>query len=146
MDAGEERHFMEYGPGFVSTFLYYFVMTALVGTFVAWKGLGLGISTGAPQQLGILVGLFAGALGGYVNRTVSFSVAFDNKDDFEKTLDEALDAMGYHHVRDNDNGVSVYERSPVRQLLSGKVFVKFENGEATIASRSIHIWGLRRRL
>lgn len=144
----KERNSMEYGPGFVSTFLYYFVTTTLVATIVASKGLGLGVSTGIPQQLGLLLGLFAGTLGGYLNRTVSTSVDFKNKKEFKKTLESVLDDMGYSHVQEeeDDDGVLVYKRSPIRQLLSGKVFVKFEENDVTIASRSIHLRGLRRRL
>lgn len=137
---------MEFGPGFVSTFLYYFVCTAFAITFVASKGLGLGLSTGYPQQLGLLVGLFAGLLGGYFNRTVSFSVAFSDRQSFLETLNEALEAMGYHHVQDEEDGVKVYERSPLRKLFSGKVFVKLDQGEATIASRSVHITAIRQRV
>jgi hypothetical protein len=138
---------MEYGPGFVATFLYYFVTTALVATFAASQGLGVGISTGLPQQLGLLLGLLAGGMGGYFNRTTSISVAVKDQPTFKKTLDTALEEMGYINSREEEDGVIVYWRSPIRRLLSGKVFVKFEDeNDVTIASRFIHLKGLQRRI
>ncbi|MEL6221692.1 MAG: hypothetical protein AAFR31_03500 [Cyanobacteria bacterium J06627_8] len=137
---------MEYGPGFVATFLYYFVTTALVATFAASKGLGVGLSTGLPQQLGLLLGLFAGGLGGYFNRTVSTSISFKSKKQLTKKLNEVLENMGYCNSQEDDDGVTVYWRSPLRQLLSGKVFVKFGDHDVTIASRSIHLKKLRRQM
>lgn len=136
---------MGYGPGFTATFLYYFVTTTLVATFVVSKGLGLPISSGYPSQIGLAIGLVAGLLGGYMNQSTSCSIAFDDPDTFKETLTSALDDMGYSHAYD-DEGVSVYTRSPLRQLLSGKIFVKFETGEVTVTSRSVHIKDLQRRL
>jgi hypothetical protein len=136
---------MGYGPGFASTFLYYFVTTTLVATFVVSQGLGLKISSGYPSQIGLVIGIFAGLLGGYMNRTMSCSIAFDDKETFKNTLKEALDDMGYRHAYDDEN-VSVYVRSPIRQLLSGKIFVQFDEKDVTIASRSVHIKDLQRRL
>ncbi len=136
---------MGYGPGFTSTFLYYFVTTTLLSTFIASQGLGMKISTGYPSQIGLVIGLLAGLLGGYMNRSVSFSVAFDDQETFKDTLNEALDAMGYGHAYDDEN-ISVYVRSPIRQLLSGKIFVQFDEKDATISSRSVHIKDLQRRL
>lgn len=137
---------MQFGPGFVSTFLYYFVCTAFATTFVAAKGLDVGFSTGFPQQIGLVVGLFAGGLGGYFNRTTSFSVAFSDRKSFLKSLNETLTAMGYSQSCEDEDGVLVYERSPIRKLFSGKIFVKLESGEATVASRFIHTADIRRRL
>lgn len=137
---------MQFGPGFVSTFLYYFVCTSFATTFVAAKGLNMGFSTGFPQQIGLILGLFAGLLGGYFNRTTSFSVAFNDRKDFLKLLENTLQDMGYSQSSEDEDGVLVYERSPVRKLFSGKMFVKLDAGEATIASRFIHTSSIRRRL
>ncbi|MGB3496015.1 MAG: hypothetical protein WBA57_25020 [Elainellaceae cyanobacterium] len=137
---------MKFGPGFVSTFLYYFVCTSFATSFVAAKVLNLGFSTGFPQQIGLLLGLFAGLMGGYFNRTTSFSIAFSERQKFLDLLEETLQDMGYSQSREDDDGVLVYERSPIRKLFSGKMFVKLESGEATIASRFIHTSSIRRRL
>lgn len=138
-----------FGPGFLATFLYYFSTTALLTTFIISKGLDLNVGTGLPQQIGVVIGLLVGLLGGYFNRTTSFSVAFTNRDKFVKSLDSTLSEMGYEVVDspdDVDDDIIVYRRSALGRFLSGKVFVQLEPHEATIASRSVQVNGIRNRV
>ena len=133
------------GPGFLPTFLYYFSGTALVSTLLAVKALNVGLETGIPNQLGLVAGLFGGALGAYFNRSVVLQVPFKHRKKFFKTLNAALAEMGYELALDTDDG-AVYQRSPLRQLLSGKVFVQITGQTAVICSRSVHIKALEKRL
>ncbi|MEB3355872.1 MAG: hypothetical protein VKK04_04045 [Synechococcales bacterium] len=137
-----------FGPGFWATFLYYFTSMALLSTLLAAKGLGLGVSTGIPQQLGLVAGLMAGGLGGYFNRTTAIALPISNQKTFLKTLNEALEAMGYYPNPELDweEGVRVYERSPLRKVFSGRVYVQLEAQRAIVASRAMHIRSLKRRL
>jgi hypothetical protein len=139
----------QFGPGFLSTFMYYFVSTALVTTFFASRALSITVSTGLPQQLGLVLGLFAGGLGGYFNRTISFSYSGGKPKQVLKTIEKTLADLGYHLV-ENPGGVEddvrVYQRSALARLVSGRVYVVLENGDATIASRAVHIRRLRKQL
>lgn len=139
----------QFGPGFASTFMYYFVATAFVTTFMASRALSITISTGLPQQLGLVVGLFAGGLGGYFNRTIEFSMTAAKPAKMMKELEGKLADMGYKKVETSkglDDDVTVYERSAIGRLVSGKVYVVLEDGSVTIASRAVHIRRLRKLL
>lgn len=133
---------MQFGPGFLPTFLYYFVSTAVIVTLVAVKGMGMGVDTGIPQQFGILGGLVAGVLGTYINQTTTFSVQFKNKKKFLEELETALNQMGYEQTSEED-GIRVYERSTFRRAFAGKVYVQLEGNSVTIASRAANIRRLR---
>lgn len=133
------------GPGFLPTFLYYFSGTALVTTLLAVKTLDISLNTGAPNQLGLIAGLFGGLLGAYFNRSVTLEVPFKSKKSFLNTLNASLAEMGYE-PRLNIEDVVVYQRPSLRRLLSGRVFVQIADNAAIISSRSIHIKGLKKRL
>jgi hypothetical protein len=133
---------MQFGPGFLPTFLYYFTGTTVIFTFLAAKGLGLSLATGIPEQLGVLGGLVAGGLGAYINQTTSFSVQFRDRKKFLKELASALGELGYEQTAEED-GVRIYERSTARKFFSGKVYVQLEGNSATIASRASTVRQLR---
>lgn len=133
---------MQFGPGLVATFLYYFTSTAVVITFVMSRSLGLGISTGIPQQVGALGGLLTGILGAYFNRTISFTVPFQNQKQFLKSLEATLTQLGYQQISEEED-VRVYQRSSFNKWFSGRIFVQLENQQATIASRAITIRSLK---
>ncbi len=142
----QAKQSMQYGPGFLATFLYYFSTTAILTTFVASQGLHLNVSTGIPQQFGLLTGLVAGLLGGYFNRTATLSASFKNRDKFLQELDQTLTEMGYQQIDPIDENVLVYQRSGLRKLLSGKIFVQLEEGTAAIASRSRQVRSLGEKI
>ena len=143
---------MPKGPGFLHTFLYYFSGTTLVTTLLAIKGVGVEFNSGVPNQLGIVVGLLGGSLGAYFNRSVTLEIPFKSQKTFFKTLNAALAEMGYGSLSDTElsdtkaEDIVVYQRPPLRQLLSGRVFVQIAGNTAIISSRSIHINSLKKRL
>jgi hypothetical protein len=136
---------MQFGPGFLPTFLYYFTGTAIIFTLLASKGLGLSLSTGVPEQLGILGGLVAGTLGAYLNQTTTFSVQFRDRQKFFRELETTLNQLGYEQTAEED-GLRVYERSSARKLFSGKVYVQLEGNSATLGSRASIVRRLRKGL
>jgi hypothetical protein len=129
---------MQAGSSFLSTFIYYFATTAIVITVVVSQATGLEIATGVPQQIGALGGALAGLVGVYFNRSVAIVVPFLEKEKFLAELETLLTAMGYQ-LQAKGNEVRVYARSGINKWLSGRVFVKFEGQEATIASRAVHM-------
>ncbi|MGK7873854.1 MAG: hypothetical protein AB4426_11240 [Xenococcaceae cyanobacterium] len=129
---------MPQGPGFLVTFLYYFSSTTLIVMFVTSKGMGMSLETGLPYQFGILFGLVAGLLGANFNRSATISASFQNKKAFTKNLNEVLSEMGFEEKSQLEE-FTVYEKSPLRTLFSGKVFVKIDQNSATIIGRSSNI-------
>lgn len=103
------------------------------------------MNTGLPQQLGLVSGLIAGLLGAYVNHTTTLSIQFRSRKTFSSELNAALQTMGYQQTAE-ENGIQVYERSSLRRLLAGKLYVQWDDHEATIASRAANIRRLQKGL
>ncbi|MEO0409024.1 MAG: hypothetical protein AAF289_16900 [Cyanobacteria bacterium P01_A01_bin.135] len=137
------------GPGAIATFLYYFTSTTLLASFVAFKGLNLSFATGQPQVLGLLAGLLAGGLGAYFNRTVATAIATPNSDRTLVEVEAVLEDLGYslgETVTDEAMVVRIYQRSPLRQLLSGQIYLQQQSQQLIIASRAGQVRQLQRRL
>jgi hypothetical protein len=136
------------GPSFGLTFLYYFCGTALVTTLLAVKSLGIGLDTGIPNQYGIVFGLVGGLAGALVNRSATLTLPVSSQKTFKRELDAALADMGYTEAEDTDllDGISVYRRPFVRQLLSGRIYVLITDKKAQISSRKLHMGGIKKRL
>lgn len=129
---------MQAGSGFLSTFIYYFATTAIVITVVASQATDLEIATGIPQKIGALGGALAGLVGVYFNRSVAIVIPYLEKEKFLTELETLLTAIDYQ-LQSQGNEVRVYGQSGIKKWLSGRVFVKFDGQEATIASRAIHM-------
>lgn len=139
---------MQSGPGFIPTFLYYFVGTTFIVAFVVSKGLDtpeLGDAIGNPFRVGILLGLAAGGLGAYLNSHDSIELPVKNRGAFSQKLNETLTAMGYTQVEEIDE-VKVYQRPFPSSLFSGKVLVDLKHNQATIGGRASSIRKLQKRL
>lgn len=139
---------MQSGPGFVPTFLYYFVGTTFIVAFVVSKGLDTSELTGSmgnPLQVGILFGCIAGGLGAYLNSHDSVELPVKNRGAFSQKLNDTLTAMGYSDVEEVD-AIKVYKRPFPSSLFSGKVFVAVDNKQAIISGRSSSIRKLQKRL
>lgn len=135
------------GPGWVPTFLYYFSGTALVTTFLAVQTLGVGLETGIPNQLGLLVGILGGLIGAYFNRNQIIEVPIAKRKTFLRQLEQALAEKGYELDEAADlEGVAVYRRPAFRQLFSGRIYVQIEDQQAFIASRATHLRWLKKKL
>jgi hypothetical protein len=136
------------GPSFGLTFIYYFCGSALVTTLLAVKSLGIGLDTGIPNQYGLVVGIVGGVLGALVNRSTTLTLPVSSQKTFRRELDAALAEMGYTEDKDADllDGISVYRRPFVRQLLSGRIYVLITDKKAQISSRKVHMGGIKQRL
>ncbi|MGB3612160.1 MAG: hypothetical protein WBA10_00090 [Elainellaceae cyanobacterium] len=141
------------GPGAFATFLYYFTSTTILSALVVVRGLDLSVTTGVPQRLGLMVGLLAGALGVYFNRTVTLEVAASNSDRTLAEIEAALSELGYSldeaalaAADDTDLPFRVYQRSALGKLLSGRVYVQQAKNQLIVASRAVHLRQLRRQL
>lgn len=135
------------GPGFGLTFLYYFSGTALVTALLATQTLNIGLDTGLPNLYGTLFGVVGGLMGALVNRSTTLEIPISSRKTFKRELDAALAEMGY--TEDTDaalEGVLVYRRPFIRQLLSGRVYVLLSESQAQISSRAIHMSGVKKRL
>ncbi|MEM8544491.1 MAG: hypothetical protein AAGF66_10960 [Cyanobacteria bacterium P01_H01_bin.119] len=139
-----------FGPGFFLTFLYYFSGSTLLASLMAAQSLQIPYGTGIPMQMGAAIGLFGGTIGGYFNRSATLEVPFNGKrKTFLERLNPILDEMGYRRadtVEDETGEIWVYQRSLLRQMFSGKIYVQLQANAATITSRAVHLRGLRRQL
>ncbi len=137
----------QFGPGASVTFLYYFVSTSLITSFLTLKVLPITAKSGLPQQLGLILGVVVGAIATYFNRTATVTLSGQGNKAFMNQLEQVLNQLGYQPA-DGDDGdeVQVYERSALAKLLSGKVFVQIEGDQVTIASRAGQLRQLRRTL
>ncbi|GAB4146201.1 MAG: hypothetical protein Fur0046_24100 [Cyanobacteria bacterium J069] len=140
---------MQFGPGFVATFLYYFASTAIVFTLVTALSLDAEL-TGIPRQVGLLGGIVGGITGAYFNRTVSIVLPIKGKKLFWNSLNPALTDLGYTLCQNAEgedaDGVRVYERTGLRKALSGKIYVQLEKDKATLSGRSAQIKAIQKRL
>ncbi|WP_017298999.1 hypothetical protein [Nodosilinea nodulosa] len=135
------------GPGFGLTFLYYFCGTALVTTLLAVKTLGIGLDTGLPNQYGLLFGTVGGVLGALINRSSTLNLPISSRKTFKRELDATLAEMGYAEDTEAGlDGILVYQRPFLRQLLSGRIYVLLGDKQAQIGSRANHIRRLKKRL
>ncbi len=131
------------GPGFVPTFLFYFVGTTLIVAFV--------IAQGAPElevnpfQAAILFGLLAGGIGSYFNSHQTTSFPIKNRGAFLKALGDSLSQMGYGE-KEKLEDLTIYERPVPSNFFSGKLFVQLEKETATISGRSSIIRSLKKRM
>ena len=133
---------MRFGPGFASTFLYYFVTTTIIMTAIALRATGLSLDSGFPQQFGLIAGLLGGLAGGYFNRTTTFSVASAKPAKLLTTLQDILNEMGYELSEDSDrldDNISLYQRSGLSAFFSGNVFLQIEDRQVTVAARSMSL-------
>lgn len=134
------------GPGFGMTFLYYFSVTALITAFLTTRGLHIDMETGIPNQLGLITGSLAGLLGGYFNRSVLLELPITNRKSFIKQLNQVLADMGYELSDTLEDDVMVYQRSALRQLFSGQIYIQITPKQAVLSSRSTQIKQIQKRL
>ena len=133
---------MPQGPNFAVTFLYYFSMTTLIVVLVSAGEMGMSLAEKSPYQLGTLCGLVAGIVGAYLNRSATISTAFQNQKTFTQQLEKALAQMGFEKKTQLDD-FTVYGKSTLSTLFSGKIFLKIEENSATISSRSSNLKRLK---
>lgn len=143
----DETPTLPQGPGFGFTFLYYFVGTALITTLMATQTLGLGMETGVPNRFGLLFGVIGGLLGASFNRSSTLTLTCPNQKTFKQQLTNILAEMGYSEVPDaRTDGILVFQRSALRQIFSGRVYVLIDGKQAHLSSRTSHLRRLRQQL
>jgi hypothetical protein len=133
---------MPQGPNFLVTFLYYFASTTLIVLAIASQGMEMSLQAKLPYQLGTSLGLVVGLIGAYFNRSATISASFQNAKAFTQQLDEALAQIGFEKKTQLDD-FTVYSKSALSTLFSGKIFVKIDKSSATIVGRASNIKRLK---
>jgi len=139
---------MQSGPGFVPTFLYYFVSTTLIAVFVISQGINDPQQQellGNPFQVGILLGVLAGGIGAYFNAYEQAEFPIKNRGADLKAINDTLTAMGYAESQEVDQ-VKVYERSFPSNLFAGKLLLEFTEKTVLISARANRVRALRKVL
>ena len=122
-------------PEFSLTFFYYFSVTNLIVVIVFSQRMGISWLDPSIYQLGILIGIITGILGANFNRNVTVTAPVQGKKVFLRTLNEILAEMGFE-AKSELEGFTVYQKSTLATLFSGRVFVKIEGKLATIIGRA----------
>lgn len=137
------------GPGAGLTFLYYFSMTVAISIFAGSQGLNLPIGTVALYRYGIVLGVVAGSIGTYFNRTASFDVSVQDASAFKKQLEQVLADLGFELDPDTtteQDNYTVYRRSGLSRTFSGAIFVAYRPKTTQIVSRAAMLRKLQQRL
>ncbi|QZZ21039.1 hypothetical protein J5X98_00545 [Leptothermofonsia sichuanensis E412] len=132
------------GPGFVPTFLFYFVGTTFIAAFVLNKGVGPDL-TFNPFQVGILFGLASGVVGAYFNSHQTLTLPIKNRGAFLKKLKDTLKQLGYEESGQLEE-FTVYSRPIPSSFFAGKLYVQIEKETATISGRGNKIRLIQKRL
>lgn len=137
---------MQAGPGFVPTFLYYFVSTTFIVVFVISNGLSnaeqLEIFNN-PFQIGIFLGLIAGSLGAYFNSYESAELPLKNLKADLKNLHQIITSMGYIEVQEIDQA-KLYERPFPSNFFAGKLILQPSEESIIVSGRSSRIRQLKK--
>lgn len=138
---------MQSGPGFLPTFLYYFVGTTFIAVFILAKGLDNAdlAMLGNPFQIAIPLGLLAGGLGGYFNGYEQTELPLKNRGADLKKLNQTLTAMGYVETQEFEQ-VKVYDRPFPASLVAGKLIVEITENTILISGRASRIRRLKQQL
>lgn len=133
------------GPGFLPTFLYYFVSTTFIVVLVVSKGMETGTAVLNPYPIGLGFGLVSGLMGAYFNRYVTVSIPFSPETVCMASVQETLTQMGFAAASQLED-MTVYERPGLSKFFSGKIFIQAEMNSVTISGRSSNVTVLRKTL
>ena len=122
-------------PGFTLTFLYYFSITNVIVIGLLSGRFGVSYLDRSIYPIGICAGLMAGILGASFNRNVTVSAKVKKKGVWLKSLNKALAEMGFEPQKELGE-YSVYQKSGLATLFSGRVFLKIEGKTATVIGRA----------
>lgn len=158
------------GPGFWTTFLYYFAMTVVIGGLTASQALHISPTSPTAVQVGILLGAIAGLGGGYFNRSVIWELPVQGRKAFFNRLQQSLQALKLEALVDDstsdsfqdsktsqgkaqrrskeseDAAVQVYGASGAGAFFSGRLYVRVEDGKAELMGRASTIKRLKQLL
>jgi hypothetical protein len=116
------------GPGAGFTFLYYFSMTVVV--VAASQALNLPVGSLPLYRYGLILGLLAGGIGAYFNRTASFDVSAPETSVLKTQIEQLLAELGFEldaDATEQQEDYVVYRRSGLASLFSGKVFIAWRS-------------------
>jgi len=138
------------GPGFFTTFAYYFGLTAILGCVAASRAMGLPYNHPASVQAGLLLGLFAGGAGVLFNRSVALELPLPKnareRTALQQQLSQALEQLFFEALDvEREDGVEVYQR-PTGAWLSGRLYVQQDAEQVRIVGRSSVMKKLKAKL
>ena len=133
------------GPGVVFTFVYYFSGATLVTVLFTVKTLGVGFSSGITGQFALIAGSLGGGLGVFFTRTKTLEISVSKPKVFAQKVEETLAEMGYSLTETVDD-IAVYQRSQLRWLFSGDIYVQKQDKAVVFVSRAANIRRLEKRL
>ncbi len=134
------------GPGAGFTFLYYFSMTIVIVVLAGSQGLNLPVGAVELYRYGLILGLLAGGIGTYFNRTTSFEISAKDISTFKTQFEQILAASGFEldaNATEQQEDFTVYSRSGLAGIFSGRVFVAYRGGMTQVVSRASVIRRLR---
>lgn len=133
------------GPGFLSTFLYYLVVTTFISVLALSQGQEQGLALDHLWLIAVLTGVVSGLVGSYLNSHIVLTLPIQNQAAFLKQLKGVLTTIGYEATSQIEAAI-VYERSGPSKMFSGKLFVQIEPTVATISGRSTTVRKVRQQL
>lgn len=136
---------MRVGLGGAGTFLVYFIYTAVILSIGSSLVFHLSRESGLPQQIAIVGGVLVGAIGSYFNRAVIRPIAADDERTLLHQVNRGLTGLGYQQIEQIDDEVFVFEKA-VRRWLSGRVYVRVQPQQVTIAGRASQVQKLQQQL
>ncbi|MEO0378522.1 MAG: hypothetical protein AAF329_28785 [Cyanobacteria bacterium P01_A01_bin.17] len=138
------------GPGVGFTFLYYFSMTIVVVVIAGSQGLNLSVASVQLYRYGIILGVLAGGIGSYFNRTASIDISTQDASVQKSQLGQILADLGFERdseATEQQEDYTVYRRSGLASLFSGKIFIAQRSSKTTqVVSRAATLRQLQRRL
>ncbi len=159
------------GPGFWTTFLYYFATTVVIGGLTASQALHISPTSPTAVQVGILLGAIAGLGGAYFNRSVIWALPIQGRKIFLNRLEQSLQALKLEALEEDDldpdlfqapdDGqgepqgsskeskdatVRVYGSSGAGSFFSGRLYVKVQSNTAELMGRASTIKRLKQLL
>lgn len=136
---------MRVGLGGAGTFLVYFIYTAVILSIGSSILFQLSRESGIPQQIAIVGGVAVGAIGAYFNRTVIRPIAAEDEQSLLNQVKRGLTELGYQQIEQIDDEVFVFAKA-VRQWFYGRVYVRVQPQQVTIAGRVSQVQKLQQQL
>ncbi len=131
---------MNAGPGLWTTFLYYFVMTTLIGSVTASQALETSPTSPIAVQIGTVLGGLAGILGTYFNRSLTWELPIQGQKSFWNRLEQILAELNVERLPESEEeeeaNVRIYRRSGRGSWFAGRLYVQVEGEQAQFLGRA----------
>lgn len=133
------------GPGYAVTFLYYFVITAVIGLVLGHQGMEIGWRDPLLYRVAVPFALFAASIGAYINHNTLMTIPTNKQSATAKQLQTILQNRGYE-VIDSELGVTTYSRAGLSKFLAGQVFVQIEPRQILLSGRAKLLQAIEKQL